>query len=384
MTNKDYYIKLSARIDESQKSVSDLNKQITSLQNKVKDLEIKVSVPSSANKGFGTLNTQLKDLGISMKDFKNNVLSVNKTFDTTTTKYTDNAGKILTVTEKIIDGHKRYKLTLKETNKELQKVQSQDTGFVSLDDQLKSLDINMSNFKNNVVSIDSVMGTTTTKYTDNAGKMLTITEKLVDGQKQYKVALKDVLTTVSGTQQVAGFGSLDEQLRELNVDMSAFKKNVLSTNSTVDSTTTRYTDNAGKMLTITEKLVNGQKQYKVVLKEVNSAVESNAKQADKWNYSWSKAFQSFVTYMTVTKVFYGIVNAIKDMISVVTELDSSLVELKKVTDLEGESLEKFTAQAYEAGAQVAKTGQEMIEAATSFAKAGYSEDQILGLGEVAS
>lgn len=231
MTNKEYYIKLQAKIDDSQRQVESLNKQITTLQNKVKTLEVKVKMPDLSKSGFGKLSPQLKQLGVNMGDFKNNILSVNSTFDTTTTRYTNNAGKILTVTERMIDGQKRYK---------------------------------------------------------------------------------------------------------------------------------------------------------VVLKEINSAVENNAKQADKWNYSWSKAFQSFVTYMTVTKVFYGAINAIKDMIGVVTELDSALIELKKVTDLEGASLEKFVQQAYEVGAEVAKTGKEMVEAATSFAKAGYGEDQILGLGKVAA
>lgn len=120
------------------------------------------------------------------------------------------------------------------------------------------------------------------------------------------------------------------------------------------------------------------------LASLNATVQEGKKQADKWNYSWSKAFQSFTTYMSVTTVFYQTIHTIRDMIDEVTELDGALVELKKVTDLEGESLKKFTKEAYEAGADVAKTGTEMIEAATSFAKAGYSEDQILQLGKVAT
>lgn len=120
------------------------------------------------------------------------------------------------------------------------------------------------------------------------------------------------------------------------------------------------------------------------LKSLNNTAKEGKKQADKWNYSWSKAFQSFTTYMSVTTVFYQVIHTIKDMISEVTDLDGALVELKKVTDLEGESLQKFTKEAYAAGTNVAKTGTEMVEAATSFAKAGYSEDQILQLGEVAA
>jgi TP901 family phage tail tape measure protein len=120
------------------------------------------------------------------------------------------------------------------------------------------------------------------------------------------------------------------------------------------------------------------------LKSFNDTAKEGQKQADKWNYSWSKAFQSFTTYMSVTTVLYQVIHTIKDMISEVTDLDGALVELKKVTDLEGESLQRFTKEAYAAGANVAKTGTEMVEAATSFAKAGYNEDQILQLGEVAA
>lgn len=120
------------------------------------------------------------------------------------------------------------------------------------------------------------------------------------------------------------------------------------------------------------------------LKSFNDTAKEGQKQADKWNYSWSKAFQSFTTYMSVTTVFYQTIHTIRDMIDEVTELDGALVELKKVTDLEGESLKRFTQEAYAAGTNVAKTGTEMVEAATSFAKAGYSEDQILQLGEVAA
>ena len=120
------------------------------------------------------------------------------------------------------------------------------------------------------------------------------------------------------------------------------------------------------------------------LASLNATAKEGKRQAEKWQYSWAKAFQSFTTYMSVTTVFYQTIHTIRDMIDEVTELDSALVELKKVTDLEGESLQKFTKEAYAAGADVAKTGTEMIEAATSFAKAGYSEDQILQLGKVAT
>ena len=119
------------------------------------------------------------------------------------------------------------------------------------------------------------------------------------------------------------------------------------------------------------------------LNQLNKTVRQGKDDANKWQYSWTKAFQSFTTYMSVTTVFYQTINTIKDMINEVVGLDDALVELRKVTVLEGESLQKFTQDAYDTAKAVAKTGTEMVQAATEFAKAGYSEEEILKLGELA-
>ena len=70
------------------------------------------------------------------------------------------------------------------------------------------------------------------------------------------------------------------------------------------------------------------------LASLNATAKEGKKQAEKWQYSWTKAFQSFTTYMSVTTVFYQTIHTIRDMIDEVTELDGALVELKKVTDQE--------------------------------------------------
>jgi len=119
------------------------------------------------------------------------------------------------------------------------------------------------------------------------------------------------------------------------------------------------------------------------LEKTTKHIKNQTFATDNWSYNWAKAMQSFLTYNTVTQFFNTVSNGIKDMINQVKELDDALVELQKVTDLEGESLRKFTDDAYEAGREVAKTGTEMIEAATAFAKAGY-KDNSLELGKVAA
>lgn len=119
------------------------------------------------------------------------------------------------------------------------------------------------------------------------------------------------------------------------------------------------------------------------MKKLNQEAKEGQTIWNKLGYEWKKAFASFTMYSTVTTVFYQSINAIRMMVTEVAELDASLVELRKVTDLSGSSLEEFTQKAYAAAETVAKTGTDMIDAATEFAKAGYSEDDILRLGEIA-
>jgi len=218
------------------------------------------------------------------------------------------------------------------------------------------------------------------KIDSTASNVTELNKQIKDLEKKVKSLEIKVKMPTGGSK---GFGELDTQLKKLKVNMREFSDNVLNVNTNFDTTTTKYTNNAGKILTITEKMVDGNKRYKVSLKEVGNVVDTSAKQADKWKYSWGKAFQSFTTYMSVSTLFYQLVGAVKTMVNEVADLDEALVELKKVTDLEGASLDNFVKKAYEAGETVAKTGTEMIEAATEFAKAGY-KDEALELGTIAA
>ena len=86
----------------------------------------------------------------------------------------------------------------------------------------------------------------------------------------------------------------------------------------------------------------------------------------------------------VTAVIRGVTDGIGDMVQNVYELDKALTEFKKVSDYSGKSLSDYTDQAYEVGRTVAKTGTEMIQAATEFKKAGFNEQDSMELGRVAS
>ncbi len=93
--------------------------------------------------------------------------------------------------------------------------------------------------------------------------------------------------------------------------------------------------------------------------------------------------KKFVQWVGVTGTVMRGIQISKDMIQDVRELDDSLLELTKVSDLSASGLEKVTGQAYELGEKVARTGKEVIDATTEFKRAGFDMQQSMDMAESA-
>lgn len=176
---------------------------------------------------------------------------------------------------------------------------------------------------------------------------------------------------------------------KLNFDVDTAKiKELTETNKSLKQS---FVDLDGNVATVTKKMSSGWDDANVSIKENVKAVKQSASAIKEQGTSvsllgdtWAKAFESITRYNVIADILYGAKQAISEMVSNVIDLDNHLVELQKVTDLEGESLTAFTKKAYEAGEGLAKTGTEIIDAATSFAKSGYNPDMALELGKIAS
>lgn len=96
------------------------------------------------------------------------------------------------------------------------------------------------------------------------------------------------------------------------------------------------------------------------------------------------AMKNIISYSAVNAVFSAITGAVSSAVDAVFEMDAALTEFKKVSDLSGEALEEYTDKATEAGLAVARTGAEIINAATEFRKSGFDDTQSLELARLAS
>nr|DAK84691.1 MAG TPA: minor tail protein [Caudoviricetes sp.] len=210
--------------------------------------------------------------------------------------------------------------------------------------------------------------------------------------KNYQVKVSLYADVKEGTRNVnSALDKIKKSVKDLKVKFDVDTANLKSVASTGKELKEVFQDAGGAVATVVHNLDKGYSEAKVTIRNTNKELKSNtseiekqSKQVKTLSYSWSKAWEGATKYSLVMGSIVYARRAIANMVDSVRELDDYLVELRKVTDLEGESLDNFTKKAYEAGEGLAKTGSEMIDAATSFAKAGYGEDAILQLGEVAS
>lgn len=91
-----------------------------------------------------------------------------------------------------------------------------------------------------------------------------------------------------------------------------------------------------------------------------------------------------LTFNVANQLFRESIDLISSLTTEVYELDSSLTEFKKVSDLSGKSLDNYVSKLSAMGTEVARTGSEMVEAATEFRKNGFNDEDAAQLGQIAS
>lgn len=91
-----------------------------------------------------------------------------------------------------------------------------------------------------------------------------------------------------------------------------------------------------------------------------------------------------LTFNAANEIFSTSIDIITSMLDQVYELDAALVEFQKVSDLGGESLDRYVDSLAELGNTVGRTASEMISAATEFRKNSFNDEDSATLALVAS
>ena len=120
------------------------------------------------------------------------------------------------------------------------------------------------------------------------------------------------------------------------------------------------------------------------LKSAGAATKSMGQNTLKLGDMIKTAVPKFIAWMGITAIFFAVTRAIKAGVVAVTELDTALVELKKVSDLNNASQGQFIKQSQKVGETVARTTQEIVQATSEFARMGFTVQESLDLAKQAA
>ena len=213
--------------------------------------------------------------------------------------------------------------------------------------------------------------------------------------------------TADGGNTVANQKALKQAESELSAEIKKVTNDVTKMNATmakssaVDALRQKYQEFYDKntaahqkwgksLLSAINELAPGAEVSKQRVQELNQQLintSNAARQAGKLGLSFfdgiKEQAKKFTQWVSVTSVVMEGIRIGKDMIQDVRELDDSLLELTKVSDLSAEGLENVTNQAYKLGERVARTGKEVIDATTEFKRAGFDMQQSMDMAESA-
>ena len=124
------------------------------------------------------------------------------------------------------------------------------------------------------------------------------------------------------------------------------------------------------------------------IKDLSGSMKKYGKAADDAGDSTDRTTQKvesmILSYQAANAILRKTVDIVSAMTEQVFELDEAQTEFKKVSDLSGEALDKYTDKLAKMGKLTGRTASEMVDAATQFKKSGFSEEDSANLGLTAT
>lgn len=117
-----------------------------------------------------------------------------------------------------------------------------------------------------------------------------------------------------------------------------------------------------------QKMTNLSNQFREITARARAAGEAGMRLGDVIKQKLGK----FAGWLSIATVVMRAVNELKNMYREVVELDTALVDLRKTTDGTNAELEQFYVEANKIGKNLGVTTKEVIEAASSWSRLGYS------------
>ena len=126
-----------------------------------------------------------------------------------------------------------------------------------------------------------------------------------------------------------------------------------------------------------DALINSYNKFNLKVQEAGLKTQS-------FGDKLKKAFANFSSFFTASRVIYEVISAIDQMIGNVSELDSAMVELRKVTDATDQEFDEFLDNASTKAVELGTTITDLVNATSDFSRLGFSLEDSEKLGQIAT
>lgn len=290
----------------------------------------------------------------------------------------------------------RISSSLKVANAEAKKFSSIDKTMTKLGDtaaKLGTLRTNLQEmasfggFKADTSSIDSLI--------ERYNKLQSIVSKLKSGQsvkgwnlqsaiaeaEKLRVAMDAALRGNGRDSASPRIRNFSAEVRKLQADIERIgtQWSALFNNPKLASQYHNLTKMARNVANV-DQLRYAQKEVLAFSSEVRAAGANVLTLGD----HFKRTFRNFSMYFGASRIIYEGVAAIRAMISNVAQLDSAMVELRKVSDATDAEYDAYFKRSKQSAVEVGTTVHELINATSDFARLGYELGDAENLAKVAT
>lgn len=201
--------------------------------------------------------------------------------------------------------------------------------------------------------------------TDPAKKELMKFVRTTKNDKNYTVTLDVKLNKDGSYKEIT---TIKNQFKQLAQVTDEFNANGQKVNTTV----TRVSDNLGQLTIATHKQQQAQQSLNNQVKASKSVFQD-----------FTDTFLKMAKFNTINIIYDSLTKSMSNAITITKEFNDATTELRKVSDLEGDSLKAYAQDLAEYGAEVGRTMTDMVNSATVFKRTGASDEEAKNLAKVA-
>ena len=177
------------------------------------------------------------------------------------------------------------------------------------------------------------------------------------------------------------------QSKTYKVKVEADGKQVQS----LTSSTEKFADAQGRAIQVNTKFDKSGKATSSTIKDItkNSNSASNSinkmtKETKSFGSDFISTMSKVTKFFLITKIIQTFTQAISEAYTTVKEFDDAVTEFSKVSNYSREAIQVYSDTLGNLGESVYRTKTEMLDAATSFKKSGFTEEDSATLSRVAA